>query len=118
MTKKHFRQHWEQYFLHFNDAELYAISALVHNMKSKNQWHGFVGKVWDAYTAQNDKETDQSIKSRNLHDSELIFAYYTIVSHVASCRPVIEHPPQPGGPPSPPGPPSTTRSATRRARGG
>ena len=60
MTKKQFREHCEQYFLNFNDAELYAISVWVANAKSKNQWHGFVGKVWDAYMAEYDKQASQS----------------------------------------------------------
>jgi hypothetical protein len=49
-----------KYFLNFNDAELYAISVWVANVKTKNQWNGFVGKVWDAYMAEYDKQTEQS----------------------------------------------------------
>ena len=71
-SKKHFRQHWEQYFLHFNDAELYAISARVHNVQAKNQWHGFVGKVWDAYTAQNDKETEQTVEQTQPQEGQSV----------------------------------------------
>ena len=71
-SKKHFRQHWEQYFLHFNDAELYAISAWVQNVQAKNQWHGFVGKVWDAYTAQNDKETDQTVEQTQPQEGQSV----------------------------------------------
>ena len=71
-SKKHFRQHCEQYFLHFNDAELYAISAWVQNVQAKNQWHGFVGKVWDAYTAQNDKETDQTVEQTQPQEGQSV----------------------------------------------
>jgi hypothetical protein len=44
------------FFINFNDAELYAISVWVHQMKTKNHWHQWVGKVWDAYIAQNQDE--------------------------------------------------------------
>ncbi len=71
-SKKHFRQHWEQYFLHFNDAEHYAISAWVQNVQAKNQWHGFVGKVWDAYTAQNDKESDQTVEQTQPQEGQSV----------------------------------------------
>ena len=59
MTRKHFRDHWQPYFASFNDAELYAISIWVAQMRGKNHWNQYVGKVWDAYTAQYDKQTEQ-----------------------------------------------------------
>jgi len=72
MTPEDFRKNWEKYFLHFNDAELYAISAWVHNMKSKTQWHGFVGKVWDAYLAEHDKETEQTAEETQLPEGQSV----------------------------------------------
>ena len=49
-----------KYFFNFNDAELYAISAWVANVETKNEWNGFEGKVWDAYMAEYDKQAEQS----------------------------------------------------------
>ena len=72
MTKKHFRQHWEKYFLSFNDAELYAISAWVQNVQAKNQWHGFVGKVWDAYMAQQDKDSEQTAEVSQSYEGKSV----------------------------------------------
>ena len=72
MTKKHFRQHWETYFLSLEDAELYAISAWVHNMKSKNQWNTFVGKVWDAYMAEYDKQARQTAEETQPQEGQAV----------------------------------------------
>ena len=58
MTKKQFKEHWQPYFASFNDAELYAISVWIHQCKAKNHWNQYVGKVWDAYSAQFDKQTE------------------------------------------------------------
>ena len=38
MTKKNFRANWEQVFVGYNDAELYALSVWIHQMKAKNHW--------------------------------------------------------------------------------
>jgi hypothetical protein len=59
MKKKDFRKNWESVFASYNDAELYAISSWVQYMQAKNHWNQYVGKVWDAYTAQYDKQTEQ-----------------------------------------------------------
>ena len=62
MTKKQFREQWQPYFISFNDAELYAISVWVHQCKAKNHWNQYVGKVWDAYSAQFDKQTEDVVE--------------------------------------------------------
>ena len=70
MTKKQFREQWEPVFINFNDAELYAISIWVHQMKSKNHWNQRVGKVWDAYMAQQDKEPEQIAEQTQPHEGQ------------------------------------------------
>lgn len=72
MKPEEFRKHWEKYFINFNDAELYAISAWVQNVQAKNQWHGFVGKVWDAYLAEHDKETEQTAEETQLPEGQSV----------------------------------------------
>ena len=72
MTKKNFRANWEQVFVGYNDAELYAISVWVHTMQEKNQWNGFVGKVWDAYMAQQDKETEKTVEQTQPHEGQSV----------------------------------------------
>ena len=59
MTKKQFKEHWQPYFASFNDAELYAISVWVHQMKTKNHWNQYVGRAWDAYMANYTKQEEQ-----------------------------------------------------------
>jgi len=59
MTKKNFRENWEPVFINYNDAELYAISVWIHQMKARGQWHGYVGRVWDYYLSQQTKQDEQ-----------------------------------------------------------
>ena len=59
MTKKEFREQWEPVFINYNAAELYAMHVWIHQMKARGQWHGYVGRVWDAYMAHHDKQTEQ-----------------------------------------------------------
>ena len=59
MTKKQFRENWEPVFINYNDAELYAISVWVHQMKAKNHWNQWVGRAWDAYMANYTKQEEQ-----------------------------------------------------------
>ena len=59
MTKKQFREQWEPVFINYNDAELYALSVWIHQMKTKNQWNQWVGQVTDAYMAHYAKQEEQ-----------------------------------------------------------
>ena len=59
MTKKNFREQWEQVFINYTDSELYAISVWIHQMKARGQWHGYVGRAWDAYMANYTKQEEQ-----------------------------------------------------------
>ena len=72
MTKKQFREQWQPYFISFNDAELYAISVSVHQMKSKNHWNQRVGKVWDAYMAQYDKQDEELVEETQPQDGQSV----------------------------------------------
>jgi hypothetical protein len=64
MTKKEFREQWEPVFINYNAAELYAMHVWIHTMKSREQWNQYVGKVWDAYMASQDK-LDQQVAEEN-----------------------------------------------------
>ena len=70
MTKVHFRKHWQPYFASFNDAELYAISVWIHQMKSKSHWNQWVGRVWDAYMAQYDKQDEELVEETQPQDGQ------------------------------------------------
>jgi hypothetical protein len=59
MTKKQFREQWEQVFINYTDAELYALSVWIHQMKAKNHWNQWVGQVTDAYMAHYTKHEEQ-----------------------------------------------------------
>ena len=72
MTKKQFREQWEPVFINFNDAELYAMSVWVHQMKSKNHWNQWVGRVWDAYTAQQAKQDEQPAEIPQPQEGQLV----------------------------------------------
>jgi phosphatidylinositol kinase/protein kinase (PI-3 family) len=72
MTKKQFREQWQPYFISFNDAELYAISVSVYQMKPKNHWNQRVGKVWDAYMAQYDKQEEELVEETQPQDGQSV----------------------------------------------
>ena len=72
MTKKQFREQWQPYFISFNDAELYAISVSVHQMNSKNHWNQWVGRVWDAYMAQYDKQDEELVEETQPQDGQSV----------------------------------------------
>ena len=72
MTKKQFREQWEPVFINYNDAELYALSVWIHQMKARGQWHGYVGKVWDAYMAHYTKQEEQLPEEAQPQDSQSI----------------------------------------------
>ena len=72
MTKTQFRKHWEAVFTSFNDAELYAIHVWVLQMKASNGWYQWVGKAWDAYLAQHDKEVEQIAEETQPADGQSV----------------------------------------------
>ena len=72
MTKKQFREQWEQVFINYNDAELYALSVWIHQMKAKNLWNQWVGRIWDAYMAQYDKQDEELVKETQPQDGQSV----------------------------------------------
>jgi len=72
MTKKHFREHWEPAFISYSDSELYAIHIWIDQMKTSNQWHGYVGRVWDEYLAQHDKQAEQLAEDTQPQDGQSV----------------------------------------------
>lgn len=72
MTKKNFRENWEQVFINYTDAELYAISLWIHQMKEKNHWNQWVGRVWDAYMAQYDKQEEELVEETQPQDGQSV----------------------------------------------
>ena len=60
------------FFINFNDAELYAISIWVAQMRGKNHWNQYVGKVWDAYMAQYDKQDEQLVEETQPQDGQSV----------------------------------------------
>ena len=72
MTKKQFREQWEQVFINYTDAELYALSVWIHQMKAKNHWNQWVGQVTDAYMAHYSKQEDQLAEETQPADGQSV----------------------------------------------
>ena len=72
MKKKQFREHWEPVFTNYTDAELYALSVWIHQMKTKNHWNQWVGQVTDAYMAHYSKQEEQLAEEAQPQDGQSI----------------------------------------------
>ena len=72
MNKKDYRANWEQVFINYNDAELYAISVWIHQMKAKNKWNEWVGKVWDYYLSQQAKQEEEQAEQHQPQEGQSV----------------------------------------------
>ena len=72
MKKKIFRENWEPVFINYTDAELYALSVWIHQMKAKNRWNQWVGQVTDAYMAHYTKQEEQLPEEAQPQDGQSI----------------------------------------------